>query len=156
MQIQQNIIFVDICNGKLLKHFISSLAFGWLCLIWHEVIKAQQRSLCHLNHSQSFPSRRLPWDSWDEIRWKVVFYPKLECCFPFNFRTSLLGMKLLLQKSAFLGRKMCLAAAESQKRMVWLKAFKELTVATPGLPPMQPSQCKEELVQGVLRGSGFL
>lgn len=46
MQIQQNIIFVDIRNGKLLKHFISSLAFGWFCLIWHEVIKTQQRSPC--------------------------------------------------------------------------------------------------------------
>lgn len=46
MQIQQNIIFVDICNGKLLKHFTSILAFGQFCLICHEVIKIQQRSPC--------------------------------------------------------------------------------------------------------------
>lgn len=58
MQIQQNIIFVDICNGKLLKHFISSLAFGWFCLIWCEVIKTQQRSPCPLNHSPRFPFKK--------------------------------------------------------------------------------------------------
>lgn len=58
MQIQQNIIFVDICNGKLLKHFIYSLAFGWFCLIWREVIKTHPRSPCLLNHSPKFPFKK--------------------------------------------------------------------------------------------------
>lgn len=58
MQIQQNIIFVDICNRKLLKHFISSLAFGWFCLICCEVVKTQQRSPWLLNHSPKFPFKK--------------------------------------------------------------------------------------------------
>lgn len=45
MQIQQNIFFLlTFFYGKLLKHFTSILAFGQFCLIWHEVIKIQQRS----------------------------------------------------------------------------------------------------------------
>lgn len=53
-QIQQNVFFVDIFNGKLLKHFTSILAFGQFCLIWHEVIKIQQRSPCWNYLFQSF------------------------------------------------------------------------------------------------------
>lgn len=42
-QIQQNIFFVDIFfTGNYWN--TSILAFGQFCLIWHEVIKIQQRS----------------------------------------------------------------------------------------------------------------
>lgn len=57
MQSQQNIFFVDIFDGKLLKRFILILACGQFCLIWCEVIKTIREALASFNHLPEFPCK---------------------------------------------------------------------------------------------------
>lgn len=154
MWIQQNIIFVDIFNGKLLKHFISILAFGQFCLIWYEI---QQRSPC-LYQSCTRVSLQEGRPEIPELKYDGMLP------FALNFENGAFQLTLELSSSEwnYCSRKLHFWGGKVSRtswiieRMVWLKAFKELTVATTGLPRMQPRRCREELVQGALRGLGFL